>query len=380
MFTLTLIAAVGPMAVAQPSGGPPPAKVRVDAARMQEVEPRREVTGELRARKRSLVAAEEGGLVVSLLVEEGDAVAQGDVIAELDKRTAELEVARRRAAVRIEEGKLAERRVELARAERDLRRVRGLAEKNSATQSELEDAQSDVDAWKARVEQAAAELAAARADLDLLEDRVANLTIRAPFDGKIIAQAAEAGEWLTVGDEVVEMVAYDLIDAWIDVPQQYVERMLTDDRPIEVRIDALAETRSASVHRVVPAADPLSRMFPIVVRFQNADGRLKPGMSVVGLAPTGDRRTMLTVHKDGLLRDAAGAYVYFDAGGVAAVARVTPLFAVADRIVVRSGEMPPGASVVVEGNERLFPGQPLMIMDNAPGETMSRANRPEEEG
>ena len=61
-------------AVAQPPGGFPPSPVVVDAARMETVEQWREVTGELRAVRRALLAAEEEGLVVEVVHEQGDAV------------------------------------------------------------------------------------------------------------------------------------------------------------------------------------------------------------------------------------------------------------------------------------------------------------------
>jgi hypothetical protein len=51
--------------------------------------------------------------------------------------------------------------------------------------------------------------------------------------------------------------------------------------------------------------------------------------------------------------------VYFSADGVAAIARVEVLFGAGDRVAVRSDQLKPGMDVVVVGNERLFPGQPL---------------------
>jgi membrane fusion protein (multidrug efflux system) len=82
-------------------------------------------------------------------------------------------------------------------------------------------------------------------------------------------------------------------------------------------------------------------------------------MSVVGLVPTGVRDESLTVPQDAVLRDDAGEYVYVDGGGRAAVVRVETLFSVDDRLVVRSTGLQPGARVVVEGHQRMFPGQPL---------------------
>ena len=65
--------------------GPPPANVRFDAVRVDVVEQRREVVGELRASARSEVAAQEAGRVTEVLFEIGSTVERGDVLARLDR-------------------------------------------------------------------------------------------------------------------------------------------------------------------------------------------------------------------------------------------------------------------------------------------------------
>ena len=89
-----LIAAFVPAiaAPAQPGGGPPPALVVLDDVRAQPVEKWREVTGELRAVRRSVVASESEGVVIQLDVDAGDPVAAGDVLARLDDRLARFDV------------------------------------------------------------------------------------------------------------------------------------------------------------------------------------------------------------------------------------------------------------------------------------------------
>lgn len=94
-------------------------------------------------------------------------------------------------------------------------------------------------------------------------------------------------------------------------------------------------------------------------------------MSVLGRVPTGAMDPVMTVAKDAILRDDAGAFLYFDAGGVAAVARLEIRYAVGERIVVRSGRLSEGVGTVVEGNERVFPGQPLLIMRDPTPEARS---------
>jgi len=156
-----------------------------------------------------------------------------------------------------------------------------------------------------------------------------------------------------------EILALDPLEAWLDVPERYIERLSRSAGSIRVRIDALEEEREAVSVSIIPLAEMRSRLFPVRVELANPDERMRPGMTVAGLVPTGSVEPSLLVHKDAIRRDDAGAFVYFDGAGVAAVARVQTLFAVGDHIAIRQGALPPDANVVVEGNERLFPGQPL---------------------
>ncbi|MEC9373238.1 MAG: efflux RND transporter periplasmic adaptor subunit [Planctomycetota bacterium] len=380
LSAIALLGAMAAAALAQPGGGPPPAQVRVDAVRMDEVEPRREVTGELRASRRSVVAAEEEGIVIEIGVDAGDSVNRGDIIARLDAKLREIDATAAEAEVRRREGQVHEREVDLEQAERDLVRIQDLRERNSASQTELDDQRSTLEATKARLEQANAELATAKAALAMIRQRLEDMVVRAPFNGRVVERFTEVGSWVGVGESVVEVVSYEEIDAWIDVPQQYIGAVSAPDREIEIRIKATGESRMARVTHVVPDADPLSRMFPVRIRLDNPDDKLKPGMSISGLAPTGERTPMLTVHKDAILRDDVGAFVYFDGGGMAAVARIEPLFAIGDRMVVRSGQLRPGAALVVEGNERLFPGQPLTILGTIGSTAKGESGSPAAEG
>jgi multidrug efflux pump subunit AcrA (membrane-fusion protein) len=75
----------------------------------------------------------------------------------------------------------------------------------------------------------------------------------------------------------------------------------------------------------------------------------------------------VTVHKDAVLRTDVGFNVYFDGGGAAAPMPVQVAFSVGDRYALRpGGGLRPGMRVVVEGNERMFPGQPLNDIEAGP--------------
>ena len=119
----------------------------------------------------------------------------------------------------------------------------------------------------------------------------------------------DAGQWVDEGGGVVELVALTEIEAWLDVPERLIDRLTEGESTVRVRVTATGEEVDAEVIAVVPEADELSRLFPVRVAMDNADQRLKPGMSVIGLTPTGITEPSLTVPKDALLRDDAGEFL-----------------------------------------------------------------------
>ncbi len=351
--------------LAQP--GPPPAKVYVDAARMMEVDAYRETTGALRAGRRAVVASREAGVVEVFDLNEGDSVQAGDVLALLDDDLLEFDAQRARAQVESDRGLVSEREAELENARRDLERLESLDARGSARPVELDDARTETARLQAQLQQAEADLAVDLAELARAERRLKDATILAPFDGRVVTTHTELGEWLDAGGDVAEVIAIGTLECWLDVPETSAAILATSAAPVSVRIDALGKEVSAPVGAIVPDADPLSRLFPVRLMIDNEDGALAPGMSVTGLVPTGVRGNELTVHRDAVRVDELGEYVFVDRGGTAVVARVQTRYTVGERAVIRQGSIRAGDRLVVEGNERLFPGQPLIIMgDDAP--------------
>lgn len=357
-----LISAVVWVAVTQPGGGPPPAAVRVDAVRQESVEDWRVVAGEFFAVRRANVASEQPGLVIEFSLEEGDRVEQGQVLARLHDARIRLEVARTRAEVASRGAILEERRARLDLAEQERRRFEEAATRSSVGEMELDQRRTTALAEQARVQQAEADLESAQAEHDLALERLNEMTIRAPFAGVVVAKRTELGQWIAVGDAVVELADTSLIDVRLDVPDALVGRVAERGARARVRLKGTGEVLEAPVLTIVPVADPVSRLTPVRLRVENPEGRLRPGMSVLGLVPAGVKTEALTLHKDALRRDDAGEFVFFDRGGMAAVARVESVFAVGDRVVVRSPMLAPGTRVVVEGNERLYPTAALNVI------------------
>jgi multidrug efflux pump subunit AcrA (membrane-fusion protein) len=109
-------------------------------------------------------------------------------------------------------------------------------------------------------------------------------------------------------------------------------------------------------------------------------------MSVTAYIPTGRAVEQLTVHKDAVMRNAAGAYLYVARGGgaeesaggpaVAAPVQVDVKFPVGDRVVVTAAGLQAGDLVVIEGNERLFPMMPITPLAKGAGAGPAAAGGP----
>ena len=349
--------------------GPPPKAVTVDPVRLEPVREHRRVTGELRALRRSKVAAEEPGLVIEFPVREGRHVTAGDVLARLDSRRLSLQLDALKADEQAVESLIEERTANKVWRERELELYRQSLERGAANMKEVLDAESEASMARARVTWAERQRQVLGARAELLQERMADMTIRAPFDGVVVIRHVELGEWVGEGDAVVELVSTGRVEAWLDVPQRFYGAVAGAQVSIALRVEATDQTISVTERRIIPVVDPKARSFTVVAAIDNADGKLTPGMSLTAWLPTGQLTEQLTVSKDAVLRNEAGAYVYVARGGggegagapASAVAvSIQVLFPVADRVVVTSRDIRAGDLAVVEGNERLFPMMPVI--------------------
>ncbi len=347
----------------------PPANVVIDEARVESVERMRRVTGDLRAFQQARLASRQEGLVLELLVRAGDEVQKGQVIARLDPVRAEIEVTRAKADIEYAKAVIAQRQDELSNAQRDLERIEKLDSLGSAGASQLDEAQTLVASRNALLAQARAELATAEGDLALAERELSDMTIEAPFAGRVIDKSSEIGQWIGRGDTIVAIVSLDTLEARIDIPEDTypaVSEAQSAKGKIELRLPALGLGSGQEIYgeviSILPGADSLSRLFPVRIAVDNSNNTLRPGMSLTAYVPTGVQGEYITVHKDAIVRTATGEVVYFANDGVSAIAPIERLFAVGDRVAVRSPMLQGGMVVVTSGNERMFPGQPLNIL------------------
>jgi len=359
-------------APAMAQDGPPPTFVRAVPAKQELLQPRRRVTGELRAVARSSVATIEPGLVRSLPIEYGDFVKAGDVLAKLDQRRLDLTKARLLGRKDVARAVIEARNAELGIRARDLENLERLGQRDAANPKQIADARSEQLIAQARALEAERDLEVLAAELDLIETRIKDKTVTAPFDGVVVRKLTETGQWLGEGEAIAEIVAVASFDAWLNVPQQLAAEIRRADARLDLLVDVLDQRLEDQRPTIVPLLDPTVRTVPAYVRLDNDTGLLAPGMSVTAWIPMGEPAEFITVPRDALLRRDTGTSVFVagPAGPdqfMAMPAPVVVLFETGGRAAVRSLQIQDGTLVVTEGNERLFPMMPIAI-SNGPAQ------------
>lgn len=361
---LALVVLAAP-AQAQDGGpaAPPPTPVRVATAREETLAPRRKVFGELRPSRRALVASEEAGLVREVLVREGERVAAGSVLARLDSTRIELELAVNDASLRAAEATAAERAAAVEREVRDIELLRRAAEAGGTNPREILDAESALAIAKAQVVAARAAAKVVEAQGAILARRRSDAEIRAPFAGVVTRKATESGAWIAGGGAVVELVDTERLEGWFDVPQELLESAMrlaagaSGGAPagaIEIRSPGGATIRASSI-RVIPEIDARSRTFHASADVAN-DGTLAAGLALHAFVPQGAPAAFTVLPKDALLYQGTNASVLVVERGLARPVAVRVAFPIGDSVAIEAGAVAAGATVVVEGNERLMPG------------------------
>ena len=354
-------------------GGRPPSPVVVRPAAGKEIVETLSVTGTLRAVRRADVAARESSAVDELLVDEGDTVESGAVLARLDPRRLTAQIQEASAALTSARADLAQREAEKQRAEQDKKMMEGLWDERAVAEREYLDSLRGMKVAEARVNAASEMIEAAQQRLDLFELRKDDLEVRAPFDGRVLALHTEIGEWLSEGAAVVTLVSTGEIEAWLELPERHA-RLLRETSPtrVEIEVTGVAERIQADQFRVIPEVDGRSRRFTVVAHLPDPENRLTAGSSVTARVPLGEPAQRVVVPSDAILTGYAGPYVFVpDSSGegppIAKRVDVAVLFERGGEAILGDCDLKQGDEVIVEGNERLMPGMPVAPQAWQPG-------------
>lgn len=343
--------------------GPPPARVVTATARSGEVRPQFEYVGTVYYPEVSEVAAEVPGRVDKYTFEEGRPVQKGQELIELDTELVEKD---------LETAKFEYRNVfsSLENARRELQRINALYQKKTVSEQDYDKAFYLVAGLENRA-------TALKAKVARLEIQLEKSATKAPFDGLVLERLVDRGEWVNPGTPVAVLARNDAVDVLLHVPENVLP-YIKEGQQLSTKVGG--RDIQGAVQAIIPRGDVATRTFPVKIRAVN-NGSLAQGMEARVRVPAGEKREAVLVPRDGVLL-AMGQNSVWVVFGDKAVSIPVEVTAYLDKDVAVSSLDPamplkPGMQVVVKGNERLRPGQSVVVVGGDAGAGAAQKPKPD---
>ena len=335
-------------------------------------------SGYVTARLQSTVSSKITGRILEVLVEEGMAVSEGQVLARLDDTTERSYLALAEAQLGAARGALAELEVRQVEARLDLDRQRRLLEQRLIGQADLDTAQAEADFLQARIANQREQVNVADREIDVRRTALDDTVIRAPFSGVAISKDAQPGEMISpvsagggfTRTGVCTIVDMSSLEIEVDVNESYINRVSPAQRVVAT-LDAYPDWEiPASVITRIPAADRQRATVLVRIAFDAlGDPRILPDMGVnVAFLESGpppeatvaDETPRLWIPAEALRRDGGAQVVFVARGDTVERRAVTTGLEDGGDVEVLAG-LAAGEPVVVEGPPELADGDRVSV-------------------
>ena len=248
--------------------------VQVQRVSFESSAPTREFVGVVRARHETDLGFRVAGKIVSRVVNVGDRVRAGDIVAELDPQDLKLQV-------ESAEAELAASNSSLHQAAADLDRYGALKSHGFASGA-------DFDRKKAAKDEAEARLERARRALDLARHQFDYADLKADADGVITATLAEPGQVVAVGQPVVRLAHYGEKEAVIALPETWLGEAQSARATVQLWSGPERQF-AARLRELSPQADATTRTYAARFTIESPDDSVALGMTaIVTLSPPSD--------------------------------------------------------------------------------------------
>jgi RND family efflux transporter MFP subunit len=243
-------------------------------------------TGRVSAQRKAAVSTKATGRLEFLGVQEGSIVKAGDILARIENKDVSATQDQAQANLRATKANLEQGLAELRDADGNLKRSEDLARKNFISSATLDTAKARFDKAQAAVASLNGAIGVAEANLRATNVSVEQTLIRAPFDGVVLTKNANVGDIITpfssAADSkgaVVNMADMATLEVEADVSEISLSK-ISVAQPVEIQLDAFPELRLlGKVSRIVPTVDRSKATVLVKIEFVEKDKRVLPDMS-----------------------------------------------------------------------------------------------------
>jgi RND family efflux transporter MFP subunit len=341
----------------------PPFGVETAVVRRGSIQRRISASASLVARRESRIGPEVQGRILRVFVDEGDRVAEGALLFQIDPEPYEFALHQ------------AEARLDLARAERsqgesDLGRARALKASHVVAQQEIDRLITAVTVAHANERQAEEALALARRNLE-------RTLVRTPYAASVVARLEDEGTTALVQPQTIVVVVQETseLEAVASIPESEAAQLRGGD-PAWIHLEGVAEPIETRISAVGDAIDPATRTFEVKMRVPNAEHAIKAGVfAEVELLPQA-RDDALLVPADAIRSEDGRTRVFTIQDG-----RATPVSVRLGLTSETEAEVLTGVSegtevIVGEGARDLAPGMRVEPRNGRRGSAVSDPEAP----
>lgn len=328
---------------------PPPARVEVADVEDGPLQVERRYLGEVRSLENAVVGASASGEVVEVLVREGQRVAAGDVLVRIDAATRRASLA----SVRATRDQITE---QLSQAQREQERLRG-AGREIVAEVEIERSGSSVTSLQS-------ELARANAQLRESRQALSDHRVVAAFPGVVSRRVVSIGDYVNIGDAMLELVSTERSEVLVRVEPELLASIETG---MSVRIEGGDDRAEGRIDGIVPALEARTRTAQLRIVADEDATWLLAGSAVdvvIGIEQAAGEGEHI-VPRDALVFGVGGSRLFVVREGNAQSIDVEIVDQGGASVLVRAEDLRGDDQVVTRGNDRLRPGQPVLLQDAA---------------
>lgn len=314
------------------------------------------VLGRVVPNQSGIVATRIAERIEKLAVKIGDRVEKGAILARLSSDQLKNQLILKEAELRRAQAKKENNNADLKKTRQARQRILALRGSTAFRQDRDQDSQRDLEMATSTLKEAEAEVASARAVLNMNKQFLRDAVIRAPYPGIVIATHIVPGSYTRVGDPIVTILNDDDLEIEADIP---TVRALT----LAPGIRAQGRLQNgiqfyASLRVVIPQENMQTRTLAarFTIETQQKLNKIVGNQSVILNLPIGLSGNVTTVHKDAIVMNNGKQNVYLIKNNKAVKKSIKIGRAVGDRFEVIDG-LVPGDVTITRGNERLRPDE-----------------------
>jgi RND family efflux transporter MFP subunit len=342
-----------------------------------------DASGYVIPRRQATVSSKITGKVVEVLIEEGQRVEEGEVVARLDDTNYRASVAQANAQLAQARANLNAAQVAFDNAVPTFERNRELREQAIISEQDFDTMKANYDASRASLEVAKRAVDVAEATLAIAKRNLDDTIVRAPFAGIVTVKAAQEGEMVSpvsagggfTRTGIGTIVDMDSLEVEVDVSESFINRV-RPGQDVSVRLNAYPDWEiPAHVIAIIPTADRAKATVRVRVGLEERDERILPQMGVrVSFlsddedAPAARRGAeAVLIPSDAIESDGATGVVYIVRDDTVE-RRAVALGARTDSGQVVLSGVTAGARLVVGNLSELTDGARVRIRTSAPGQ------------